>query len=622
MLISNQVPDWRKNAAPGQTLSSIQPKTQMDTAPVVQLPQTAPANAPMQTYIRPAARDRWMASYLHYYTPKVVEDTARGAMSGNLTAMWLMMDLMEQTWPRLSKNLNELKDAVIDLEWNLQPYAPKGQKPSPEAQRRAVIIEQMLWDMKPDAAANENDFGDTLRDVLDAVGKGISVLEIDWEQKNISLDLKGVGSNKNAPGNANANPDSMGPQDLKVWKPRATRWVHPRYYGYPPYGVAQDRLMLNTMEVMASNPAAKFDEQWIEFPDNRFILSIIKQKTGHPLNASLLRILGMFWAAQNFTWEMFINLAQIFGQPIRWVTYDPTQKNLLPLVSQMLTNMGSSAWAALPEGTKMELHDAISNVQNNPQYVLIEKADEIADITILGQTLTTSQGSRGSQALGKVHKSVRDEKVQATAGRAGKILNQQFLPAICRLNFGDDSECPWLQPMPKEAKSSIENAQRDQIVLSSGADLPKQWYYERHGIPVPQEGEDVIKSPTAALAGAQDPDKPPGEPPINDNDTATARARGINTLDKLTDNVLEHATGVEARWLGVVKPVFMKLVAAAKSGEVSDAQFLETLRHAQRAFPELFDKMDKEHLAEAMEKAMGAAAVNGAVAGSMRRRAA
>ena len=460
-----------------------------------QIPNVPGDRAPMSSFILPSARDRWMASNLHFYTASVIENTARSAVSGNMMALWLMFDLMEQTWPRLSKNLNELKNAAVDLDWDLQAFAYEGQKPSKEAIRRKQAVKMVLWDMAPDKKKNENDFDDTLRDVLDAVGKGISVLETDWQQKQYPI------------GN--------------LWRPRSTRWVHPRYYGYPPYGVGADELMLNAHEVLASNPSLTFEQlaaeagplnippgpslQWIPFPPNRYIISIIKQKTGHPLTASLLRILGFFWAAQNFTWEWFINLAQIFGMPFRWVTYDPTQKALLPLIEQMLARMGSQAWGAFPDGTNLKMEKGVENTKDNPQKVLIDSCDEICDIVILGQTLTTTQGSRGSQSVGNIHKDVRDERIRGVGRRAANTMNTEMIPAICRLNFGDDRECPTLIIPAEEEDSAIERAQRDQIILSSGADVPKSWYYERHSIPVPDAGEEVIKGNPGADPGARPP---------------------------------------------------------------------------------------------------------------------
>jgi phage gp29-like protein len=45
--------------------------------------------------ITPSARDRWMTSRMKDYTPERVENTIRGAMTGNLLAQWEMFDLME-----------------------------------------------------------------------------------------------------------------------------------------------------------------------------------------------------------------------------------------------------------------------------------------------------------------------------------------------------------------------------------------------------------------------------------------------------------------------------------------------------------------------------------------------
>jgi phage gp29-like protein len=70
-------------------------------------------------------------------------------MSGNLLSQWEMFDLMEATWPRLAKNLNELKDDVKTSDWSLQPWAQKKKKPSPEAQRRSDLVEHCLWNMTP-----------------------------------------------------------------------------------------------------------------------------------------------------------------------------------------------------------------------------------------------------------------------------------------------------------------------------------------------------------------------------------------------------------------------------------------------------------------------------------------
>lgn len=511
----------------------------------------APAVNPMMPILRANVRDRWLASNLRYYTPQIVENIARGAMSGNLMAQWLMFDLMEQTWPRLSKNLNELKNAVCGLEWILQPSSIKGKRPTPEAVRRAFIVEQMIWSMEPDPAANENDFEDTQYDSMDGIGKAIGVLEIDWYQKAVIT-------------RPNSNATEL------MWGPRCTRWVHPRYYGFPSQGL--DRLMLNAVEVKLNNPefdlasfvvpplggqalnavphldrplASTSGSRFVDFPKDKFIISIFKQKSGHPVNAAMLRILGFWWAASNFSWQWFLNLAQIFGVPIRWANYaNGASEQTVRLLEEMLAKMGSAGYAAFPEGTKLEIKDAISNAQGNPSNAFILAADTVCDVVILGQTLTTTQGDRGSQSLGNVHKDIRDERIGVIAKRVGKTLTQQLIRPICRMNFGDDRECPTLTPAAKEVKDPLIMAQRDQILLSiPGMAMVREEFYHRHEISMPGPGDEIIESNTG---------KPNNDNGVQSHDLLEASRLGLEAKRlQLEDQRLGRKTMVQGRGPGV-----------------------------------------------------------------------
>lgn len=604
----------------------IDPATVPAKAPAAPAAEATPTAATgpktLSLLIKPASRDRWTSTIISLYTPQYIETICRGAMSGNLLAQYQMFDLMEQTWPRLSKNFNELKNAVIDLEWNLQPFALKGQKPSKEAQRRARIMEHIIWNMAPDIKANENNFEDTIYDVLDALGKGIAVLEMDIPAEPVRINL--------------------GETSETVFPVRATRWVHPRYYGYPGGYGSSDELMLNAKEVRQTNPNATFTAtsgtditgEWMPFPENKFIVSIIKQKSGHPINAGMLRLLGFWWAASNFTWDWFLNFAQIFGMPIRWATYPQNSPlETISLVEQLLQNMGSSAYAAFPEGTMLQILDTVKgSAGDNPQKVLIDAADIICDITILGQTLTTTQGSRGSQSLGNIHKDVRDEKISAIARRASQVLNQQFLKPLCILNFGDDQLCPYFEPAAVQAKDSVAVANKFKTILSiPGVRVSLQQFYEENDLVVPDETDDVIVG-QASGGGQQDKSGGEGGAGSGDNldegpvtasakaahrgcrhNAATARAgdAGDPSTNQIIETALEDLTGVQPRWLGGVLPFFSGLVSKSKSGQVTDADFIAALEKASAEMPELFSRVQPRHLQDVLANAMGAAAANG-----------
>ena len=146
----------------------------------------------------------------------------------------------------------------------------------------------------------------------------------------------------------------------------------------------------------------------------------------------------------------------------------------------------------------------------------------------------------------------------------------------------------------------------------------KAWLYERHGVPVPAEGDELFQT---APHGAQgDPatgfeirlpheTKAQGEGPKVE--AADAGGGAPLTVDKLSASVLEGLTGVSREWLSPVRPFFERLAALAMAKQVTDGDFLAALEKARRELPELFDVLDKQALEEAFDNAVGSAMLAG-----------
>jgi hypothetical protein len=78
--------------------------------------------------------------------------------------------------------------------------------------------------------------------------------------------------------------------------------------------------------------------------------------------------------------------------------------------------------------------------------------------------------------------------------------------------------------------------------------------------------------------------------------------------DALARTVAERVTGVQAEWLGGAVPWFRRLIEAAESPNVTDAEFTALVERAARNVPdELAPLLRPAALAEALEHAMGAA---------------
>jgi phage gp29-like protein len=441
--------------------------------------------------LRPQAAYRWMLPQLAAITPQYIENVLRGALAGSHLQAWELFDLMEDTWPRLAKNLNELKNGVRNMKATFEAYCEsEDDDPTPSADEKLQVVQAALRNMRPRADADENSSEDTVLDILDAWAKGTSVLEIDWHIAD-------------------------GPSGPFIG-PRCTWWVHPVCYAWSATGILGLRTDLDQGRGLTTYGTPP---NVTEFPPDKFLIAIRKQKSGIALGGALLRPLVWWWLAANFSADWLLNLAQVFGLPFRWANYDPNAPQAtVDAICNMLQNMGSAGWAAFPAGTTLELKEPTRSAGAMPQNDMLDRADKNCDLLILGQTLTsdTAGGSTdkggGSYALGKVHSGVRSDIIDACAHFAADIYNQQLIPAILRLNYGDDSEAPKVK---FETEKEEDLMQKSEIIRnlapSAGAAIPLKYINDTFNIPEPEEGEETL-APPAPVAGIGDPGSPEKTP--------------------------------------------------------------------------------------------------------------
>jgi len=142
---------------------------------------------------------------------------------------------------------------------------------------------------------------------------------------------------------------------------------------------------------------------------------------GHPTIAAPLRALAGYWVAAVYGLKWFMQFAQICGVPIRWAEYGSEPDRIK--LSQLMQNIGQNGWGAFPTGTKLNFVEAARSANDIPQKVMIDLADQQCDIFILGQTLTSSQGEKGSHALGVVHEGVRQDVIEGVCDFVGEALH-------------------------------------------------------------------------------------------------------------------------------------------------------------------------------------------------------
>ena len=196
-------------------------------------------------------------------------------------------------------------------------------------------------------------------------------------------------------------------------------------------------------------------------------------------------------------WEWMTHKAELFGLPIRWATYDPSAtQQQIDAVTDMLRNMGTAAWGAFPQGTDLQMvHGSTPGVAgaSEPTERLMYLAERACDLIFLGQTLTSSEGSSGSYALGNVHREMELDLYENYAAYVIDVINNQLIPAIIELNWGKSDELPFLEVELDRAEKDKQLVERDKLLFQEmGLPVSKQWLYDRHKVPAPGPSEDLF----------------------------------------------------------------------------------------------------------------------------------
>lgn len=545
--------------------------------------KTAIAGLPLARIVQPGAAARWsILPRLGSITPQYIENILADAMAGSHAQQWELFDLMQSTWPRLMKNIGELKGGALSLEWELKADHEEDEPPTPDAQDRRALVRRAMKQMRATPGHDENGWEDTLRDVMDARFVGTTVLELlDWRMVNGEL------------------------------LPRATAWVHPTSYAWSPAGYLG----------LASDAGARRSVV-TPFPDHKFLVAISKAKAGHPLGGALLRPLAWWWCAANFSADWLLNFAQVFGMPIRWAHY-PTgsPQATIDAICAMLQNMGHNAWAAFPEGAQVELKEAGKGSPGSlPQEGILDRSDKQCDLLLLGQTLTSDTGGSGqgggSLALGQVHADVRTGNILSLARFAAEVLNQQLVPSLLQLNYGNADSAPRFCPAPRKAEDKKANAERDAILINAGVRMPEKWFYERHGIPLPQPDEDVIGG-AANTATLSTPPAPAGAPAQRELPAADETPRKM--AQPAAEREVQAASAGAARER--LRAAFAADLQHARDRlnrvlEIEDGELLKTkLNELAADWPQIMkDILADPRAARVLESQMGSAMAGGMVA--------
>lgn len=204
-------------------------------------------------------------------------------------------------------------------------------------------------------------------------------------------------------------------------------------------------------------------------------------------------------------WAQFVEL---FGMPQRIGKYSSMDEQSRRALIQAFEEAGSAPYLVIPKETEAT-QTTLSNSGNGALYNDFRAAcNEEILITILGQTMTTQDGS--SLAQGQVHLAVQEKKHRADRRFVERMLNKYLVPLLENRGY----------PVQGGKFKFLDKAQEltvtDTVQLSNILPIPQSFLYNKYNIPMPEGDEPIARSESDPVrptsAAGDDPDKPDDPP--------------------------------------------------------------------------------------------------------------
>lgn len=362
-----------------------------------------------------------------------------------------------------------------------------------------------------------------LFDLLDGLGKGLGVCQILWQTT------------------------------AKRWTPGSYEWVDPRYLRPDPETLS--KILLISDDAPQGEPLKPY----------KFIVHKPRSKSGSVWRNGLARLCAVMYMLKSFTIRDWWAFAEVYGIPIRIGKYGanatPEQINTL---KNAIATIASDAGAVIPEGMAIEL---VETTKGNGGNTLFENqarwCDEQISKAVLGQTMTTDNGSSRSQA--EVHDEVRLDIATWDARQLEATINEYLIKPFIILNWGAKEDYPRVTiqvPEPEDLKIFVDSVTP---LIDRGLRISESAVRDKFGMAEPEADESVLQPLSVMEAAAV-------QPVALNRQQPQLQRLAINRIQQPNEQAIEQLTeeGM-SDWVEVGGEDFMnpilELAATAKSFE-------------------------------------------------------
>ncbi|NSW85493.1 MAG: DUF935 domain-containing protein [Syntrophobacteraceae bacterium] len=385
-------------------------------------------------------RDRWSGYPSNGLTPERLARIFLEADGGDMLRQAELFEEMEEKDAHLSSQFQIRKLAVQGLDWEL---IPGGENP---ASRETAVFCRDFLEAFPDLDG-------VVLDLLDALAKGYSVLEILWEASEKQASI------------------------------RALPWVHPKKATF------RDS---NTLRILTEDEPVR----GIELPPFKFVYHRYKARSGHDSRGGILRVCAWMYLFKNYSIKDWVSFAEVCGMPLRVGKYEPgASKADKEALIQAIRSLGTDAAGIISKSTEIQFIEAQKSSSLNIYESLARFCDAQTSKAILGQTLTSEAGGpggSGSYALGRVHGDVRQDLTEADCIALAKTITRQILTPLVGFNFGWDAPVPLFRFLFEPPENLKLTAETYRILIDCGFDMSQEHMSERFKVPMRKQHEQPL----------------------------------------------------------------------------------------------------------------------------------
>lgn len=216
---------------------------------------------------------------------------------------------------------------------------------------------------------------------------------------------------------------------------------------------------------------------------------------------------------------------ELYGQPFRIGKYDPMDPGQKQQLEKGLDAMGRAAYAVIPIGAEVELAEVNKTGAKDTYEAFAARMDKAISKIMIGQTMTTDDGSSKSQA--EVHERVADEIVMDDLDYVLSYLNEHLKPML--LAQGLPVGTGKFVVIEEEAKlSKKDRLAMDIDIHQKVAPLDLDYFATEYNVPIDaealakrQEQADALPNQPPADSGKQDSGKRDKKAPTKGPDSGS-----------------------------------------------------------------------------------------------------